>query len=99
MSQIGKESGSVGVSLKLTCSLEKAVPGLVIRWFHNGHPVTECSRRAILKVSNTCILEIVSLQPEDAGSYICLASNSTGNATASGELVVKGADSSCSGVL
>ena len=96
MSQIGKESGCVGASLKLTCTLEKAVPGLVVRWFHNGDPIKECDRKAILRVSNNCIIEIVSLQPEDAGSYICMASNSAGSASAAGDLTVKG--SSCSGV-
>lgn len=75
----------VDQSVTLQCEAE-GNPGPEISWHKDGQQVTESMRRRIL---STGALQIVLVQPGDAGRYTCIAANVAGSSSSSMELVVQ----------
>ncbi|KAK4820389.1 hypothetical protein QYF61_025563 [Mycteria americana] len=74
----------VDQSVTLQCEAE-GYPGPGISWHKDGQQITESIRRRIL---STGALQIVFVQPGDAGHYTCIAANLAGSSSSSMELIV-----------
>ncbi|NWU93884.1 HMCN1 protein, partial [Upupa epops] len=74
----------VDQSLTLLCETE-GYPGPEISWHKDGQQIMESMRRRIL---STGALQIVFVQPGDAGHYTCIAANLAGSSMSSMELTV-----------
>ncbi|KFP01647.1 Hemicentin-1, partial [Calypte anna] len=74
----------VDQSVALQCEAE-GYPAPEVSWHKDGEEITESIRRRIL---STGVLQIVFVQPSDAGWYTCIAANLAGSSTVSMELAV-----------
>ncbi|XP_069712709.1 sialoadhesin [Phaenicophaeus curvirostris] len=78
-------SGRVGIVL---CAAESHPPATIVL-FHHGHLLASSltpaasSRVHVSRSHNSLRVELGVVGPEDAGDYVCVATNSLGNATAS----------------
>ncbi|XP_071607418.1 hemicentin-1 isoform X3 [Heliangelus exortis] len=74
----------VDQSVTLQCEAE-GYPAPEVSWHKDGQEITESIRRRIL---STGVLQIVFVQPSDAGWYTCIAANLAGSSTVNMELAV-----------
>uniref|UniRef100_A0A8C4U7D5 Hemicentin-1 n=1 Tax=Falco tinnunculus TaxID=100819 RepID=A0A8C4U7D5_FALTI len=74
----------VDQAVTLQCEAE-GYPEPEISWHKDGQQITESIRRRIL---STGALQVVFVQPGDAGRYTCIAANPAGSSTSSMELAV-----------
>ncbi|NXX95340.1 HMCN1 protein, partial [Centropus bengalensis] len=74
----------VDQAVTLQCEAD-GYPGPEISWHKDGQQITESVRRRIL---STGALQIVFVQPGDAGRYTCIAANLAGSSSCSMELTV-----------
>lgn len=74
----------VDQSVTLRCEAE-GYPGPEISWHKDGQQITESLRRRIL---SSGALQIVFVQPGDAGQYTCIAANLAGSSSSGMELTV-----------
>ncbi|XP_009996158.1 PREDICTED: hemicentin-1 [Chaetura pelagica] len=74
----------VDQSVTLQCEAE-GYPAPEVSWHKDGQQITESIRRRVLSTGG---LQIVFVQPGDAGQYTCIAANLAGSSTASVELTV-----------
>ncbi len=61
---------------------------MTIDWFKNGKAITASSRIATLYSFGYVSLNITGLRVEDAGTYVCLAKNASGEAMTQSQIVV-----------
>ncbi|NXJ63832.1 HMCN1 protein, partial [Rostratula benghalensis] len=74
----------VDQSVTLQCEAE-GYPRPEISWHKDGQQIMESLRRRIL---STGVLQIVFVQPDDAGHYTCIAANLAGSSSSGMELTV-----------
>ncbi|OZC07058.1 hypothetical protein X798_05950 [Onchocerca flexuosa] len=65
-------------------------PNLSIEWFHNGQPVGHTARMKTIHDFGFVVLELIPVEPQDSGSWVCRASNKKGQAETSCDMEVKG---------
>lgn len=78
----------VNVFCRLECKVSGSLP-MKIAWFKNGEEMSP-DKHKISFVEGTASLEISRLDMNDAGIYICRATNSAGTKDTKGTLSVKG---------
>ncbi len=80
---------------KLSISLKNVIlfsgkPEPSIKWFKEGHDITQNADFEITYKNGRVALKIPEAFEEDAGHYECRAANKAGTAKSNAELVVKG---------
>lgn len=83
--------GRLGSRIALACDV-RASPSPIPSWYRNGELVLRSERVVPTWDGQTCMLEIISLEPEDAGVYTCVVENELGRARCSAELRVTDAE-------
>ncbi|XP_040912585.1 myosin light chain kinase, smooth muscle isoform X2 [Toxotes jaculatrix] len=66
-----------------------------VTWYKGGAELQSCGRVSMYERSGLHFLEIKEVCVDDAGSYTCLVTNSTGTVTATAELHVQGGPDDC----
>ena len=75
---------------RMTCVV-KGKPTPTIKWVHNGVEVPDSDDfKRVMLDDGTCQLILADTLPEDAGDYICEATNPLGMASTTAKLNVKG---------
>ncbi|VDK66159.1 unnamed protein product, partial [Onchocerca ochengi] len=64
-------------------------PNLSIEWFHNGQPVGHTARMKTIHDFGFVVLELIPVEPQDSGNWVCRASNKKGQAETSCDMEVK----------
>ncbi|VDM69940.1 unnamed protein product, partial [Strongylus vulgaris] len=78
---------SQGELVEMSCEVG-ATPSPLIEWLHNGEKVTD--PRLVTSYSNgKATLRITEAEPNDAGEYMCKASNSAGDESCRANLTVQ----------
>ncbi|MFH4979231.1 hypothetical protein AB6A40_005940, partial [Gnathostoma spinigerum] len=54
-------------------------PKLKIEWFHNGSPVGHSARMKMIHDFGFVVLELMPVEPQDSGKWLCKASNDFGS--------------------
>lgn len=67
-----------GKTAKLSCGVSG--PGLVIKWYRDGHLIERSPKYKILVSEGLCGLEIINPLPSDSGEYACRLHNDNGDA-------------------
>ena len=90
------ETQNEGGIASFTCQAD-GDPLPTISWYFNGAPLDESNtakymitERQITTTTNTDILNIMSVQSSDVGTYTCNATNVVSSDTSSGVLTVNG---------
>ena len=90
------ETQNEGGIASFTCQAD-GDPLPTISWYFNGAPLDESNtakymitERQISTTTNTDILNIMSVQSSDVGTYTCNATNVVSSDTSSGVLTVNG---------
>uniref|UniRef100_A0A915PRJ2 Ig-like domain-containing protein n=1 Tax=Setaria digitata TaxID=48799 RepID=A0A915PRJ2_9BILA len=65
-------------------------PNLKIEWFHNNHPVGHTARMKAIHDFGFVVLELMPVEPQDSGKWVCRASNKKGQSETSCDIEVKG---------
>lgn len=68
-----------GNNLKLTCTV--AGPGMIIKWYRDGHIIERSPKYRILVNEGIVSLEIMRTTPRDSGEYCCRLHNENGDAS------------------
>lgn len=68
-----------GNNLKLTCTV--AGPGMIIKWYRDGHIIERSPKYRILVNEGIVSLEIMRTNPRDSGEYCCRLHNENGDAS------------------
>lgn len=76
-----------GEDAEFSCGVG-ATPEPIIEWLHNGETIAD-SRYSAQYTAGTARLKISGLKADDAGEFICRASNSAGRETSKASLNVK----------
>lgn len=63
-------------------------PNLSIEWFHNGQPVGHTARMKTIHDFGFVVLELIPVEPQDSGNWVCRASNKKGQAETSCDMEV-----------
>lgn len=79
-----------GESMTLICRVA-GEPTPKIQWLHDKQPISETRGISILQdTDGFCLLNIPEVFPEDAGVYICRATNKIGKAVTKADVAVEG---------
>ena len=78
-----------GKPLELTCSIS-AEPTPTVTWYKNERSINNYPPYEISFDKGVATLRIRMTEPEDSGSYKCVASNPNGTVTSTAEVMVKG---------
>lgn len=71
-----------GALLHLDAQLEPASdPNRVVEWRHNGEPVRNSNRMKAIHDFGFVVLELIPAEPQDTGTWECVATNNDGSAT------------------
>ena len=57
-----------------------ADPRLKIEWLHDGHPIGHTSRMKVIHEFGFVVLELSPAEPQDCGTWTCVATNNFGKA-------------------
>lgn len=63
-------------------------PDLKIEWFHNGEPVGHSARMKVIHDFGFVVLELIPVEPQDSGKWVCRASSKKGQAETSCDMQV-----------
>ncbi|ODN04243.1 Titin [Orchesella cincta] len=76
--------------LHLECTVEpKADPTMKVEWFHNGKPLKMGSRFHTVYDFGYVTLDILYTYEEDAGSYVCVATNMHGEDRTESQIICR----------
>ncbi|KAI6199682.1 hypothetical protein M3Y96_00652800 [Aphelenchoides besseyi] len=79
-----------GELLHLDAQLEPLDPTMVVEWLHNGQPVRDSNRHKKIYDFGMVVLELLPVEPQDNGTWVCRATNASGQAETSVEVEVVG---------
>ncbi|XP_025104057.1 titin homolog isoform X1 [Pomacea canaliculata] len=81
-------SGFEGSRVQLSCKII-GKPTPQIKWLKEGQEITQDARHHLAYKEGVATLQVLDLEPEDAGQYTCQAINSLGDTETTAELMVE----------
>uniref|UniRef100_A0A8C8ACC2 Ig-like domain-containing protein n=1 Tax=Otus sunia TaxID=257818 RepID=A0A8C8ACC2_9STRI len=79
----------ISTSCRLDCKISGSLP-MTVSWFKQDTEITSSAKYTVHFAEGSASLEIKHLDPNDAGVYICRATNSAGSKESSSTLFIKG---------